>query len=211
MRNMKGAFRSYTKEQDTISIFKFFQLSQKNCIYCGIEPRNIFDYYDKKETEFLYNGLDRINQKEPHSVDNCVPCCSTCNYLKGTQDYLDFILWIKDFKFNKSNFSYNIVPEYEINQKHMVNNAYRHYSTDTDIDIYTFSKLIQEPCYYCGLIGVNNRKGFRYNGMDRIDSTSDHSLTNIVPCCKICNFSKKDFTLEEWYQQIQNVKDHLSL
>lgn len=211
MKNMQGCFKKYAKKNDTISLFKFFQLSQENCHYCGIKPQNIFDFYNQKETEFLYNGLDRINQKEPHTLENCITCCKTCNYLKGTQNYNEFIKWINKINFNNRIFSYNKIDKYDINKKYLVNDAYRYYSLDTDIDIYTFSKLIMEPCYYCNDIGVNSRKGFRYNGLDRIDNTKGHELSNIVPCCKICNFSKKDFTKEEWYTQIRNIKEYLSL
>ena len=41
----------------------------KPCYYCG---------------ENLSYGLDRIDSKKDYTVDNVVPCCSTCNIMKNT-------------------------------------------------------------------------------------------------------------------------------
>jgi len=37
------------------------------------------------------HGLDRKDSKGPYSIENCVPCCSDCNYMKNTMSYEKFI------------------------------------------------------------------------------------------------------------------------
>jgi hypothetical protein len=52
--------------------FDFFkELVNKQCIYCG----------EKKENEI--NGIDRVDSTQGYIESNCVPCCSTCNFMKG--------------------------------------------------------------------------------------------------------------------------------
>lgn len=36
----------------------------------------------KNNGNFIYNGLDRINSMLLHNLNNIVPCCKLCNYLK---------------------------------------------------------------------------------------------------------------------------------
>ena len=69
------------------------------------------------------------------------------------------------------------------------------------------SKIIQEPCYYCGTeksnlkITKNCKEGYRHNGIDRIDSNKDYNPKNVVACCKICNYAKSNMNIknfQEW-------------
>ena len=64
--------------------------------------------------------------------------------------------------------------------------------------------LIQSPCYYCGRVGVNLHpyRGFnyRYNGIDRVDSSIGYVTGNVVPCCKPCNYAKNELSQSEFLQ-----------
>ena len=94
----------YCEENDTISFEDFYQLSQQNCFYCGVEPNNkqnsaIRDknasQCAKDNGDFIYNGLDRIdNLIREHTVENCVPCCKFCNFAKRDRSIEDFKQWI---------------------------------------------------------------------------------------------------------------------
>lgn len=53
------------------------------CHYCG-----------KKGWEIM--GCDRINNDLPHTPDNVVPCCLSCNDKKGTKTYEDYIKMINE-------------------------------------------------------------------------------------------------------------------
>ena len=78
---------SLTKEQ-------FFELTQKPCHYCKMEPhRTIVKPYDS----FTYNGIDRKDNKEGYTVGNSLPCCAECNLSKGVKSYEEFVAWLDRF------------------------------------------------------------------------------------------------------------------
>ena len=37
------------------------------------------------------NGIDRLDSSKPYTLENCIPCCKDCNYMKGTYDPGTFI------------------------------------------------------------------------------------------------------------------------
>lgn len=39
---------------------------------------------------FVYNGIDRVDNSVGYVLSNCVPCCSTCNRMKGTMSSEEF-------------------------------------------------------------------------------------------------------------------------
>lgn len=91
-----------TKEQFCILIFG-------NCHYCGIEPNrehNVFKRtrYKKarskeaqkrhEDGKIFVHGIDRIDPTRGYSIDNCVSCCTDCNYGKHTKTTEEFLTWI---------------------------------------------------------------------------------------------------------------------
>jgi hypothetical protein len=86
----------------------FIELSQQPCHYCGSLPNTSYNKYAHRAIAkvsefalengtFTYNGLDRIDSNQPHSKDNCVPCCIDCNTAKSdwsVQEFKDLILRI---------------------------------------------------------------------------------------------------------------------
>ncbi len=86
-----------------ISFDDFYELSQQNCYYCGVAPNNLQNapLCDKKSSltarengDFIYNGLDRMDNTLGHTKENCVPCCKYCNYAKREQTQEEFKLWL---------------------------------------------------------------------------------------------------------------------
>jgi len=67
-----------------------------------------------------------------------------------------------------------------------------------------FIELIHSPCFYCGEVDSNNwinkRTGeqYPYNGIDRIDNSIGYEEGNVVPCCSMCNWSKRDMPGEDF-------------
>jgi hypothetical protein len=76
----------------------FLCLSQENCHYCNEPPSNLA-WREKRRHEpayqFVYNGLDRIDNNQPHDRANVVPCCFTCNHAKSDLSIDDFHSWLK--------------------------------------------------------------------------------------------------------------------
>jgi hypothetical protein len=56
-----------------------YTLMKCECSYCGyIPPDGI-------------NGLDRVDSKKPHSYDNVLSCCETCNISKNDMTFRQFV------------------------------------------------------------------------------------------------------------------------
>src|SRR5262249_1840168 len=52
-----------------------------NCYWCGDPPANR-RYRERSHGDFVYNGIDRLNNAKPYHALNCVSCCFTCNSMK---------------------------------------------------------------------------------------------------------------------------------
>ena len=77
-----------------------------------------------------------------------------------------------------------------------------------------FDNLITSKCYYCGVepsVHQSDKrynktdKPFKRNGIDRKDSSKGYTVENTVPCCKMCNKMKMDYSITEWLQQIGKI------
>lgn len=62
-----------------------------------------------------------------------------------------------------------------------------------------YEQIVTQPCYYC------NNHSNPYNGIDRIDNTKGYSIDNGVPCCTVCNYMKRDYTVEFFLQHVQAI------
>jgi len=74
---------------------QIYHLTQLNCIYCGIKPSNSIT---RDGQTVYYSGLDRIINNDPftgikttHNIDNVVPSCTHCNFMKNNNTYEYFI------------------------------------------------------------------------------------------------------------------------
>lgn len=89
-RGLNGAislYKRHAKERNLIFSLtecEFLDLCKKDCFYCGKEPSNRLYKQNKDGTEmnFIYNGIDRIENTIGYVLENCVPCCKICNYMK---------------------------------------------------------------------------------------------------------------------------------
>jgi hypothetical protein len=90
-------------------------------------------------------------------------------------------------------------------------------SSDRVIDYKTFIELIESPCEYCGVERSNSRKDrsykntrfiYKYNGIDRIDSSKGYEKGNVVSCCKTCNAAKSNMSREDFLSWIKRVYKH---
>lgn len=68
------------------------EITSKDCFYCSEPPKYIKNSGAKSDTGvYIYNGIDRLNNKKGYNLDNCVPCCRTCNFMKRDFDFNLFI------------------------------------------------------------------------------------------------------------------------
>ena len=217
-------------EDTNLSFEQFYSLTQQNCFYCGINSSNKYNaFLSKKKSSqyakdngwFIYNGLDRVDNSKPHNIDNVVPCCHTCNSAKSDRTISEFYNHIDSLR---ENIDINDFVKPEIipvpQQKYLtsaINFAYSHYIHNyetMEINVDEFYSYSQCECFYCGIQKLNKKLAcdtpiivyFEYNGIDRIDSKKDHSIDNIVPCCKYCNFAKNKMTFEDFISWIKRIK-----
>ena len=59
-----------------LSIEDFYLIREMPCHYCGTPKAS---------------GIDRVENKKDYSKENCVPCCSMCNYMKMRYSVEEFI------------------------------------------------------------------------------------------------------------------------
>ena len=92
-----GYYKRNAKVKDRVfklSKKEFRELTQQNCVYCGMAPSTVMKRKRHNGT-FTYNGVDRIDSSKGYVKDNCVPCCKICNRMKLVLSYKDFIDKIK--------------------------------------------------------------------------------------------------------------------
>jgi hypothetical protein len=222
MVTIKRIFKNYS--DGDLSIEDFIELSQKECHYCKTKPYRKFNMcalqpnaseYKKQNGEFIYNGLDRIDSLKSHTKDNVVPCCYKCNKYKSDMSLEEFKSKIKKLQV-KTFIPFKLPNALQIceNKKiiSVAKGAYKATYQD-GISFENFYYLSKLNCFYCNdppsnKINIKNcNDSFVYNGLDRIDSSLDHSISNVVPCCKRCNLGKSKYSLQEfneWIIKIQN-------
>jgi hypothetical protein len=84
----------------------------------------------------------------------------------------------------------------------------------------TFEEFLEfvsiQKCHYCysklNWSAHGGRKISKAYNLDRKDNTKGYSKDNCVPCCKRCNFSKRNcYTYEEWFEMNKCFRDKHSL
>lgn len=87
----------------------FKKLTSSDCSYCGMEPKTETKTNKTKNKEvsefgnYIYNGVDRIDNSKGYELKNCVACCEVCNKMKSIYSKEDFINHIKKiYEFQRS-------------------------------------------------------------------------------------------------------------
>lgn len=79
------------------------------------------------------------------------------------------------------------------------------------LTLYEFAHMIKQKCFYCGespnqwYKKEGAKEGVFYNGIDRVDNEKGYVVENSVPCCKFCNFAKKDNSKDEYLSWLYRV------
>ena len=66
------------------------------------------------------------------------------------------------------------------------------------ISLQDFKKLWQKPCNYCGADIVTI-------GLDRIDNNIGYQADNITTCCGLCNYMKRESTVEIFLEHCKKI------
>jgi hypothetical protein len=88
-----------------LSASDFMHLTSGTCYYCGKLPDKVI-HGSSCKTPYTYNGVDRKDNGVGYTIENCVPCCTACNWMKRTLSVTDFVqacqAVVNHFNFKKS-------------------------------------------------------------------------------------------------------------
>jgi hypothetical protein len=103
-----------------------------------------------------------------------------------------------------------------------IQEIYRSYLRSAKLKVISFSltieqfkKLITSNCYYCNC--SPNQKlpkhkwrlnNFKYIGIDRKNSKKGYIFSNVVSCCKLCNYAKHILSTLKFKKHIQKIYDY---
>ena len=93
-------FRAYRREAQKRGLAweltdeQFDRLTSEDCHYCGCPPSQVKPGLGRHSSDFIYNGIDRMDNRLGYFAGNVVPCCYFCNHAKRDLPYDEFITWI---------------------------------------------------------------------------------------------------------------------
>ena len=82
------------KLEFNITEVRFKELTSNTCFYCGESPSKICK--EKCNSNYTYNGIDRLDSNKGYIEGNIVTCCWKCNAAKNDMSIEEFKTWIKE-------------------------------------------------------------------------------------------------------------------
>ncbi len=83
---------------------EFKTITSSKCHYCGDEPKKEFKRPPSNNPfngNYVYNGIDRVNNNGGYVIDNCVSCCEACNRAKLKMSESEFLNHIEKIYNNR--------------------------------------------------------------------------------------------------------------
>lgn len=168
------------------------RLCDEPCCYCG------------QMNDHGRNGIDRVNNSEGYSIENCVGCCSICNYMKTDWSKRSFIAYIGHIVFcydGTGDACKERVPD-------ATRASFIQYIYGAEKRGYEFRLSVEQydaitfgDCYLCGKQNSETHS----NGIDRVDNDEGYIFDNCKPCCVHCNRLKKGASLTEFFAKCRLI------
>lgn len=102
-----GSYKRISKIKNRefiLSREQFIDITSSNCHYCGEPPnKTIEDNLRGNKSYYTYNGIDRKDSSKGYTPENSLPCCTKCNFVKGSTSYDLFKQWITNITKNIDN------------------------------------------------------------------------------------------------------------
>lgn len=101
IRRMIRRYKESAKQRNyryELNFDQFESLVCSSCHYCG--KKHIKEIPKEFHDLQIFNGIDRKNNNIGYEIDNCVSCCTKCNFLKRDYSYEDFTDIIKKIATN---------------------------------------------------------------------------------------------------------------
>lgn len=170
-----------------------------NCYYCnkGVSYTDV-------------NGIDRLDSFKDYILENCVSCCSVCNYMKNCIDPITFIKRCMNIAIYQNKLDDKLdytVYQYNINQK-SYNDYKKRAKNELELEFELtqdeFNNIITNNCHYCGISNNDNNK----NGIDRKDSTKGYTMDNSISSCSSCNYMKKNYDYNKFVEKMKKIYEY---
>ena len=178
---------------------RFNELILQPCFYCN----------HKKEGEV--NGIDRLDNNKGYQEDNVVPCCETCNVMKGSQhpqEFIDKLQAIHLFLRTATPISESLIEKW-ITYVSKTPSVYKTYAKNANtrnikftLSQQDFTEIVASPCYLCGLENST--------GIDRFNNAIGYLKENCRPCCGHCNLLKKTQSYEDLIQIAEQISSRFT-
>ena len=206
IENIKSQYGVYIQSSNhrnihfelTIDEYEF--IAQNPCYYCGTV--NI---------QRGFNGVDRLDNNLGYSNNNCVACCSMCNYMKGSLHHDVFLRRVEHSMSYLGLFPGNLYPESYPNTKKVTYSSYKQSAVQRSLEFQLtyeeFLNIIKHDCYICGKKNDEKHK----NGIDRVNNKEGYTQNNSKSCCRECNFMKSIFSHEKFIEKYKKIRQrHLN-
>lgn len=95
LNNYKQSAKRH-KRDFFLSRDEFVAIITSDCYYCGLRPNTEKKAPNTFDKSFLYNGIDRVDNLKGYTLENCVPCCTKCNFFKRDIHQEEFLEMIKN-------------------------------------------------------------------------------------------------------------------
>jgi len=158
------------------------KLMQNDCYFC-----------DAIATKDNMNGIDRLLNNKDYIEDNCVSCCSMCNYIKCCLDPYTFVKRCEHILTYLDVIRGELHYELYEDEGDRSYNQYKKRAKKKDIEFELtkneFYDIISNSCYICG----RECSDSHCNGVDRFDNFIGYTNDNSRACCGECNNMKKDY------------------
>jgi hypothetical protein len=234
-KNLYDAYRVSAKNRNLefrLSQDQFQSLTKQLCAYCGAEPAaSVKATVVSVNGDYTHNGIDRVDNSVGYTIENCVPCCKTCNRMKHKLDKQTFLAHVckiqnsKVISTQKSPEVFNAFFHGEIRDglkpgQAAFNSYYascersaKKKGRDFQLSQEMFFELTRGACCYCGAPPLASmlrytkylRGDYLHNGIDRIDNDQGYVASNCRSCCATCNMMRGTLSVAQFLDQAARI------
>jgi hypothetical protein len=188
----------------------------KVCSICGEEKR-LSEYYSQKRkkkdgTESIYyNPECKVCTKErsmkwkEENHDKVLISTNKTNNKPSQKEYQKIYKTINKEKYKNNLKKWQQKNKDKVKEYNRIRNNKKHKISNNEWE--ACKNYFNYRCAYCGLAIEDNY--IKYKGVVKLgDFSKEHviddganDLSNCVPACKSCNSAKREYTIEEWYNE----------
>lgn len=166
---------------------EFEKIKRLDCYMCG-----------KEASEYHLNGIDRLDNTNGYTLENCLPCCWDCNKLKNNWDIYDVIRKIYKMHF----------PTNPIDNIHITLNCYLQCTLKNNLNILTsvnteeFDKKLK--------INANTiaRENFNANGIKKYGEVNFKRLRALKEQIRLATIKKDIIKIKNIQTEIDHIEQN---